>query len=81
HVAVTGGLTGLGEPLLGPLRSTLAAFPRALLLRPSLGDPLDGSRLLALDARTPHEPHVVRVRRAAPLPTAPTPPVTPPAVA
>ncbi|AKN74674.1 ATPase [Streptomyces sp. PBH53] len=81
RVAVTGGLTGLGEPLLGPLRSTLAASPCALLLRPSLGDPLDGSRLLALDARTPHEPHVVRVRRAAPLPTAPTPPVTPPAVA
>ncbi|UFR06696.1 ATPase [Streptomyces sp. Go40/10] len=80
-VAVTGGLTGLGEPLLGPLRAALAGFPRPLRLRPPLGDPLDGARLLTLDTRTPHEPHVVRVRRAAPLPTAPTPPVPPPAVA
>ncbi|ALO99508.1 N-acetylglucosamine kinase [Streptomyces olivaceoviridis] len=80
-VAVTGGLTGLGEPLLGPLRSTLAGFPRPLRPHPPLGDPLDGARLLALDARRPHEPHVVRVRRTAPFPPVPTPPVSPPAVA
>ncbi|MGW7521932.1 N-acetylglucosamine kinase [Streptomyces sp. NPDC054783] len=80
-VAITGGLTGLGEPLLGPLRSALAGFPRPLRLRSPLGPPLDGARLLAVDARAPHEPHVVRVRRAAPLPPVPTPPVPPPAVA
>ncbi|MGW2463375.1 N-acetylglucosamine kinase [Streptomyces sp. NPDC004457] len=80
-VAVTGGLTGLGEPLLGPLRSALAGSPRPLRPRRPLGDPLDGARLLALDARGPHEPHVVRVRRTAPLPPVPTPPVSPPAVA
>ncbi|MFB7596697.1 BadF/BadG/BcrA/BcrD ATPase family protein, partial [Streptomyces sp. NPDC056160] len=81
-VAVTGGLTGLGEPLLGPLRSALAAAPRPLHLRPPLGDPLDGARLLALDAAAPHEPHVARVRRTTLPPTAPTrPAVTPPAPA
>ncbi|MQY39841.1 hypothetical protein SRB17_78690 [Streptomyces sp. RB17] len=79
-VTVTGGLTGLGEPLLGPLRSALAASPRPLDLRPPLGDPLDGARLLALDASAPHEPHVIRVRRTTPRPTVPTPPATPPAV-
>ncbi|MGP4085774.1 N-acetylglucosamine kinase [Streptomyces sp. KR55] len=80
-VTVTGGLTGLGEPLLGPLQSALIGSPRPLDLRPPLGDPLDGARLLALDASAPHEPHVVRVRRTTPFPTVPTPPVTPPAVA
>lgn len=79
-VTVTGGLTGLGEPLLGPLRSALTGSPRPLHLRPPLGDPLDGARLLALDASTPHEPHVARVRRTTSVPTVPTPPVTPPAV-
>jgi len=78
-VTITGGLTGLGEPLLGPLRSVLAGSPRPLDLRPPLGDPLDGARLLALDASAPHEPHVARVRRTT-SPTIPTPPVTPPAV-
>ncbi|GAA3050214.1 N-acetylglucosamine kinase [Streptomyces glomeratus] len=76
-VTVTGGLTGLGEPLLGPLRTALTGSPRPLHLRPPLGDPLDGARLLALDASAPHEAHVARVRRTAPLPTVPTPPVTP----
>jgi N-acetylglucosamine kinase-like BadF-type ATPase len=79
-VTITGGLTGLGEPLLGPLRSALVGFPRSLRLRSPLGQPLDGARLLALDARAPHEPHVVRVR-AASSPPVPTPPVPPPAVA
>jgi N-acetylglucosamine kinase-like BadF-type ATPase len=80
-VTVTGGLTGLGEPLLGPLRSALAEAPHPLDLRPPLGEPLDGARLLALNAATPHEPHVARLRRATTSPTVPTPPVTPPAVA
>ncbi|MEV6833089.1 BadF/BadG/BcrA/BcrD ATPase family protein [Streptomyces sp. NPDC051133] len=80
-VTVTGGLTGLGEPLLGPLRSALARSPRPLRLRSPLGQPLDGARLLALQARAPHEPHVVRVRRAAPFSPVPTSPVPPPALA
>jgi N-acetylglucosamine kinase-like BadF-type ATPase len=80
-VTFTGGLTGLGEPLLGPLRAALAGFPRPLHLRSPLGQPLDGAHLLALDAHAPHEPHVVRVRRAASYPTVPAPPVPPPAVA
>ncbi|NEB93698.1 ATPase, partial [Streptomyces bauhiniae] len=75
---ITGGLTGLGEPLLAPLRSALDGSPRPLHLRAPLGVPLDGARLLSLDARTPLEPHVVRVRRPTP---SPTPPVIPPAVA
>lgn len=79
-VAVTGGLTGLGEPLTGPLTAALAGSPRPLHLRPPLGDPLDGARLLALDASAPHEPHVARVRRTTTFPTVPTPPVTSPAV-
>ncbi|MFG3065353.1 N-acetylglucosamine kinase [Streptomyces sp. NPDC048231] len=78
-VTITGGLTGLGEPLLGPLRSTLAGSSRPLEMRPPLGDPLDGARLLALDASAPHEPHVARVRRTMLHPPVPSPPVTPPA--
>ncbi|MFF0223473.1 BadF/BadG/BcrA/BcrD ATPase family protein [Streptomyces sp. NPDC004629] len=74
-VTVTGGLTGLGEPLLGPLRSALADSPRPLRFQAPLGDPLDGAGLLALDASAPHEPHVARVRRATPL--VPTLPSTP----
>ncbi|MEU2930353.1 BadF/BadG/BcrA/BcrD ATPase family protein [Streptomyces sp. NPDC007251] len=80
-VTITGGLTGLGEPLLNPLRSALAGSPLPLRLRDPLGQPLDGARLLALDAGAPHEPHVVRVRRAAPFSPVPTSPVPPPAVA
>ncbi|MFG3102197.1 BadF/BadG/BcrA/BcrD ATPase family protein [Streptomyces sp. NPDC048182] len=80
-LSVTGGLTGLGEPLLAPLRAALAASPRPLRPRPPLGDPLDGARLLALDAALPHEAHVVRVRRTFPEPQIPTAPVPPPAVA
>ncbi|ASQ91874.1 BadF/BadG/BcrA/BcrD ATPase family protein [Streptomyces sp. 11-1-2] len=66
-VTITGGLTGLGEPLLGPLRSALTDSPRPLELRSPLGDPLDGAGLLALNASAPHEPHVARVRRATPI--------------
>jgi glucosamine kinase len=62
-VAITGGLTRLGEPLLGPVRTALAAASPPLPLQPSLGSPLDGARLLGLDACTPHEPHVARLRR------------------
>ncbi|MFJ3233980.1 N-acetylglucosamine kinase [Streptomyces sp. NPDC086787] len=80
-VAVTGGLTGLGEPLLGPLGSALTDSPRLQPPRPPLGDPLDGARLLALNTSAPHEPHVTRVRRTACRPAVPTPPVAPPALA
>ncbi|MEU8589270.1 BadF/BadG/BcrA/BcrD ATPase family protein [Streptomyces sp. NPDC048664] len=80
-VTLTGGLTGLGEPLLAPLRRALAASPRPLSPRPPLGDPLEGARLLALDATAPHEPHVVRVRRTTPSPSVPTPPADPSALA
>ncbi|MFE2447584.1 BadF/BadG/BcrA/BcrD ATPase family protein, partial [Streptomyces sp. NPDC059426] len=73
-VTITGGLTGLGEPLLGPLRSALTDCPHSLQLRSPLGDPLDGAGLLALDASAPHEPHIARVRRATPV--VPTPPLT-----
>ncbi|MFF3563558.1 N-acetylglucosamine kinase [Streptomyces sp. NPDC002574] len=79
-VTITGGLTGLGEPLTGPLTAALTGSSRPLHLRPPLGDPLDGARLLALDASAPHEPHVVRLRRTTAFPTVPTPPVTSPAV-
>lgn len=80
-VTVTGGLTGLGEPLMAPLWAALDGAARPLRPRPPSGDPLDGARLLALDPSLPHEPHVVRVRRTTSLPTVPTPPATPPAVA
>lgn len=78
-VTVTGGLTGLGEPLMAPLRAALEGSARPLSPRPPLGDPLDGARLLARDATVPHEPHVVRVRRTTSPPSVPTKPVIPPA--
>ncbi|MEU8722512.1 MULTISPECIES: N-acetylglucosamine kinase [Streptomyces] len=74
-VTVTGGLTGLGEPLLEPLRSALADSPRPLHLRPPLGRPLEGARMLAVKPPASHEPHVVRVQRA--TPTVPTQPPAP----
>ncbi|MEV7323953.1 BadF/BadG/BcrA/BcrD ATPase family protein [Streptomyces sp. NPDC093970] len=80
-VTITGGLTGLGEPLVGPLLAVLAGSARPLETRPPLGDPLDGARLLALDASAPHEPHIARVRRTVSQPPVPSAPVTPPAVA
>ncbi|GHB17500.1 hypothetical protein GCM10010377_04270 [Streptomyces viridiviolaceus] len=80
-VAVTGGLTGLGEPLMAPLRTAVDGSARTLRLQPPLGDPLDGARLLALASSAPQEPHVVRVRRTTPRPPVTTTPVSPPAVA
>ncbi|MEU6649770.1 BadF/BadG/BcrA/BcrD ATPase family protein [Streptomyces sp. NPDC046900] len=80
-VTVTGGLTGLGEPLMAPLRTALATAAPPLSLRPPLGDPLDGARLLALDTTLPHEPLLVRVRRTTPPSPVPSAPVPPPAVA
>lgn len=62
-IALTGGLVGLGEPLLAPLRAALAAAAGRVRLRKALGTPLDGARLLALSISLPHESHVVRVRR------------------
>ncbi|MYR44657.1 ATPase, partial [Streptomyces sp. SID5910] len=80
-VALTGGLTGLGDLLLGPLRASLADAPGPLLVRAPLGEPLDGARLLALDQALPHESHVVRAGRPTTTPTVPTRPATPPAAA
>ncbi|MFF0794960.1 N-acetylglucosamine kinase [Streptomyces spiralis] len=80
-VTITGGLTGLGEPLLDPLRSALAASSRPLHLRPPLGGPLDGARLLALNTSAPHEPHVVRLRRTTTPSPVPTRPANPSAIA
>ncbi|SEO95502.1 N-acetylglucosamine kinase [Actinacidiphila rubida] len=46
-VALTGGLFGMGEPLLGPLRDQAEwLLPDAELL-PAAGDPLDGALLIA----------------------------------
>jgi N-acetylglucosamine kinase-like BadF-type ATPase len=64
-VALTGGLTRLGAPLTGPLHELLARTTPALEIRPALGDPLDGARLLALGGCARHEPFVVRAGRTA----------------
>ncbi|GAA2586342.1 MULTISPECIES: N-acetylglucosamine kinase [Streptomyces] len=77
-MAVTGGLTGLGPVLMAPLTAEITGSGLPVRLGPSLGDPLDGARLLALDRTTPHARLVVRVRRTTP-PTPPPTPATPPA--
>ncbi|MFG2682128.1 BadF/BadG/BcrA/BcrD ATPase family protein [Streptomyces sp. NPDC048392] len=77
-LAVTGGLTGLGPVLMAPLTAEITGSGLPVRLGDSLGDPLDGARLLALDRTTPHASLVVRVRRTAP-PTPPPAPATPPA--
>ncbi|MFG2421223.1 BadF/BadG/BcrA/BcrD ATPase family protein [Streptomyces sp. NPDC048448] len=68
-VAVTGGLTGIGAPLMDPFAGLLRASGLPLRVTPALGDPLHGARLLALDSAGPHEPLVIRVHRT----TAPPP--------
>ncbi|MET8286356.1 BadF/BadG/BcrA/BcrD ATPase family protein [Streptomyces sp. NPDC005132] len=68
-VAVTGGLTGIGAPLMDPFAALLRASGLPLRVTPALGDPLHGARLLALDSAGPHEPLVIRVHRT----TAPPP--------
>ncbi|MFF2998700.1 N-acetylglucosamine kinase [Streptomyces sp. NPDC057950] len=68
-VAVTGGLTGIGAPLMDPFTDLLHASGLPLRVTPALGDPLHGARLLALDSAGPHEPLVIRVHRT----TAPPP--------
>ncbi|GHH74599.1 hypothetical protein GCM10018793_16200 [Streptomyces sulfonofaciens] len=79
-VAVTGGLTALGDVLMEPLTAAVTASGR-LHPRPPLGGPLDGARLLALTSSAPHEPHVTRLRRRTAPPSTPSsPPVAPPAV-
>ncbi|MEU8788169.1 BadF/BadG/BcrA/BcrD ATPase family protein [Streptomyces sp. NPDC048643] len=48
-LALTGGLFGMGEPLLAPLREELAArVPHARLV-PAAGDPLGGALRIAVD--------------------------------
>ncbi|MFK4540751.1 glucosamine kinase [Streptomyces tendae] len=78
-MAVTGGLTGLGPALMAPLTAALTGSGLPVRLTSSLGDPLDGARLLALDRATPHASLVVRVHRttaSSPLPTPATPPAS-----
>ena len=64
-VAVTGGLTHLGAPLLDPLTAALTASEQVVELRSAQGDPLYGARLLALRSSGPHEPFVTRLRNPA----------------
>lgn len=59
--ALTGGLLGLGPILTGPLLEALRGSAPWLEPVPAVGTALDGARLLALDASTLHERHVVRV--------------------
>ncbi|MGW1723292.1 N-acetylglucosamine kinase [Streptomyces sp. NPDC002306] len=70
-VAITGGLAGVGGPLLDPLRAVIAESGLSLRLQAPLGDPLDGARRLALGGGFPHEPFVTRVRRRTTIPAAP----------
>ncbi|MFC0602844.1 N-acetylglucosamine kinase [Streptomyces palmae] len=67
-VALTGGLTGMGEPLLGPLRAQLAALlPHATAVAPA-GDPLAGALGIAAaladgTLRLPADPALLTVRQ------------------
>ena len=60
ELAIVGGLTELGEPLLEPLAVALAIAAPRLSITISAGDPLDGARRLALDEHTVHERHIHR---------------------
>lgn len=60
-IAITGGLTHLGKPLLTPLHHALTTPPAPLHPTPPHGTPLDGARLLALNPTHPHEPHITRL--------------------
>jgi N-acetylglucosamine kinase-like BadF-type ATPase len=59
--ALMGGLLGLGPMLTGPLLEALRGSAPWLELVPAAGTALDGARLLALDASTLHERHLIRV--------------------
>ncbi|MFD5317453.1 N-acetylglucosamine kinase [Streptomyces sp. NPDC127098] len=68
-IALTGGLSRLGEPLLGPLREELAARLPAATLVPAAGDPLRGALTLAARAAAgalglPEEPGLLSVHEA-----------------
>ncbi|MFD6491987.1 N-acetylglucosamine kinase [Streptomyces sp. NPDC060188] len=71
-VAVTGGLVGLGEPLIDPFEALIAASNLPLHMVTPLGDPLAGARTLAFAGRLPHEASIKRVRREAVVPSVPT---------
>ncbi|WFB06460.1 ATPase [Streptomyces sp. LX-29] len=66
HVALTGGLLRLGEPLLTPLRAELSTrLPHALVVAPE-GDPLSGALRVAAalatgTLRLPHHPELLRL--------------------
>ncbi|MFF0186597.1 N-acetylglucosamine kinase [Streptomyces sp. NPDC005244] len=71
-VAVTGGLVGLGEPLIDPFEALIAASNPPLHMVTPLGDPLAGARTLAFAGRLPHEASIKRVHREAIVPSLPT---------
>ncbi|MFD9006550.1 N-acetylglucosamine kinase [Streptomyces sp. NPDC059582] len=70
-VAITGGLAGVGGPLLDPLRAVIAESGLSLTLQAPLGDPLDGARRLALSSDLPHESFITRIRHHTTIPAAP----------
>ncbi|MFR9725630.1 BadF/BadG/BcrA/BcrD ATPase family protein [Streptomyces sp. MS19] len=70
-VALTGGLLGLGEPLLGPLREELARRLPEAAVEEAAGQPLAGAlliaaRLAAGRLRLPRDPALLRVTGAGP---------------
>ncbi|TVL93278.1 N-acetylglucosamine kinase [Streptomyces sp. SAJ15] len=66
HVALTGGLLRMGEPLLAPLRAELSTrLPHAVVVAPE-GDPLSGALRVAAalatgTLRLPHHPELLRL--------------------
>lgn len=64
RIVIRGGATQLGAPLLAPLQAALTDRGSGWQLCESVGDALEGARLLALDASTPHEQSVHRSQAA-----------------
>lgn len=60
-VVIVGGLTKMGDLLLGPLLEALACSDARLRVRPAKGTPSDGARWLAMHDDGIHEPWIVRV--------------------
>ncbi|WP_369383720.1 N-acetylglucosamine kinase [Streptomyces sp. cg36] len=66
EVALTGGLFGMGDPLLVPVREELAALRPGARTVSAAGDPLAGAVLIAAalargELRLPHDPAMLRV--------------------
>ncbi|WP_052848992.1 N-acetylglucosamine kinase [Streptomyces avicenniae] len=71
EVALTGGLTGLGAPLSGPLREELTRRLPRTRVREAAGQPLAGALLIAARLAAgrlllPEDPALLRVTRATP---------------